>query len=296
MEKNNTFWWLALIVWMAGSTWWHVCKIKELCSTQAVSVLPAQPSHISPLRITDEHALQLESAGNFTFLKSDADAGFSAVQPEIDSLSKYLLAHPGKKLTITGFYAASETNSTPYPDLGIARAEFIKKYFIDKGHPKEQFITSSKLITQTEQPSDTLHGGIEFAFSKTIPSSANELATSQKYESVFKPLDLYFNTGSTRYIQTPDNKLFIEAAKKFLAENKEKHLMIRGYTDDVGDELNNQKLSEKRAQDVKRELVKAGIAVSQLKTEAKGEADPKESNATPEGRGANRRVSVLVAQ
>jgi OOP family OmpA-OmpF porin len=31
MQKNTLPWLIALTAWIAGSTYWHVCKIKEVC-------------------------------------------------------------------------------------------------------------------------------------------------------------------------------------------------------------------------------------------------------------------------
>ena len=54
------------------------------------------------------------------------------------------------------------------------------------------------------------------------------------------------------------------------------------------------RLSLKRAKGIKAELIKAGIPADQIVTEAKGETMPKETNETPEGRKANRRVELVV--
>ena len=42
MFTNRLPWVILLLVWMAGSTWWHVCSIKQLCGNDApVAASPA---------------------------------------------------------------------------------------------------------------------------------------------------------------------------------------------------------------------------------------------------------------
>jgi outer membrane protein OmpA-like peptidoglycan-associated protein len=67
---------------------------------------------------------------------------------------------------------------------------------------------------------------------------------------------------------------------------------IRGYTDSVGKPEYNQKLSERRANAVKDYLEAHGVPAGILAEQGFGEENPIASNATKEGRAANRRVTV----
>jgi outer membrane protein OmpA-like peptidoglycan-associated protein len=70
---------------------------------------------------------------------------------------------------------------------------------------------------------------------------------------------------------------------------------LYGFTDSQGDQQSNMQLSEARAQAVRKWLVsEGGIAESRISLNAKGESDPKESNATEEGRKENRRVHIVA--
>lgn len=70
---------------------------------------------------------------------------------------------------------------------------------------------------------------------------------------------------------------------------------IVGHTDALGDAGYNKTLSERRAELVKRFFVdEFDIDEARLSTEGQGEARPIASNATQEGRRANRRVEVLI--
>jgi len=79
-----------------------------------------------------------------------------------------------------------------------------------------------------------------------------------------------------------------------LKENGDVKVKIVGHTDADGEENANQVLSEKRAAAVKTSLVKEfGVTESNLVTEGKGESQPMDKNATPEGKANNRRVEFI---
>ncbi len=69
---------------------------------------------------------------------------------------------------------------------------------------------------------------------------------------------------------------------------------IIGHTDNTGKSDYNQQLSEKRAKAVYDYLVSRGIDQKRLKHSGMGDALPIESNATPEGRAANRRTEFKI--
>ncbi|MEZ5931317.1 MAG: OmpA family protein [Alphaproteobacteria bacterium] len=72
-------------------------------------------------------------------------------------------------------------------------------------------------------------------------------------------------------------------------------VLIVGHTDAVGDAAYNQRLSERRAALVKQYFVdNFKISPDRLQIEGKGEQDPINSNATADGRNANRRVEVVI--
>lgn len=295
MSNNNAPWWIVLFLWMGASTYWHVCKVKELCVEPAPAAVPLpEPVKAKPLHIQDADSLSLTADGNFGFALSGAESDMSGVQPELDSLASYLLAHPGKRLNIVGYYSSIETNSTTYPNLGIARAEGIKQYLVSKGLTAERISISSELLDSLPMTADSVRGGVNFIFQEPIPTTEEGLANAQKFEGVFKPMDLYFPTGSADYIKTDANRQFVEEAQKFLAANPDKKLHLTGHTDNEGDDATNMTLSKERAEVVKKQLTSLGIATDQLATDAKGETQPKESNDTPEGRRANRRVAIVV--
>jgi OOP family OmpA-OmpF porin len=73
------------------------------------------------------------------------------------------------------------------------------------------------------------------------------------------------------------------------------NVVIEGHTDSVGTAAYNKKLSQQRAEAVKKYMVEKGsIDANRLKAQGFGEEKPIASNKTKEGRQQNRRVEAAV--
>jgi OOP family OmpA-OmpF porin len=79
-----------------------------------------------------------------------------------------------------------------------------------------------------------------------------------------------------------------------IARNCDTRLEIASHTDAEGDATINLKLSQRRADAVRRYLVQSGVAAEALEARGYGETQPIADNATEEGRQANRRVEFRV--
>jgi outer membrane protein OmpA-like peptidoglycan-associated protein len=80
----------------------------------------------------------------------------------------------------------------------------------------------------------------------------------------------------------------------FLNEYPNRTVAIEGYTDSVGSQDYNQRLSQHRADSVKTYLVGQGIRSIRLVASGKGEAAPVAGNESADGRQQNRRVEVII--
>jgi outer membrane protein OmpA-like peptidoglycan-associated protein len=72
-------------------------------------------------------------------------------------------------------------------------------------------------------------------------------------------------------------------------------LQVEGYTDSVGGDDYNQKLSENRANAVRDFLVKQGVAAANITATGYGKNFPVADNGTAAGRQMNRRVQLVVS-
>lgn len=72
------------------------------------------------------------------------------------------------------------------------------------------------------------------------------------------------------------------------------HISVFGYTDDVGTQAYNLKLSERRAKAVRDYLVQSGLNPSIITTKGFGKSDPRVKGDTPQARAMNRRVEIGI--
>jgi len=73
-----------------------------------------------------------------------------------------------------------------------------------------------------------------------------------------------------------------------------KEVVVTGYTDSIGTDSYNQRLSEKRAASVADYLMKLGVSTAKVIQRGEGERNPIASNKTKAGRAQNRRVEINI--
>src|SRR5690606_11895792 len=101
-----------------------------------------------------------------------------------------------------------------------------------------------------------------------------------------------FNFDSAELTSTARGSL--DKIAKVLINNPKTLITIYGYTDSVGKDEYNMKLSRSRANAVKAYLGSKGIGVKRITSQGMGEADPIASNDTKEGQAKNRRVEFGI--
>ena len=79
-----------------------------------------------------------------------------------------------------------------------------------------------------------------------------------------------------------------------IARNCNTRLEVASHTDAEGDASINLKLSQRRADAVRKYLVQSGVHAEQVEARGYGETQPIADNSTDEGRSANRRIEFRV--
>jgi len=103
-----------------------------------------------------------------------------------------------------------------------------------------------------------------------------------------------FVTGKSELLPAARDQLD-QVAVALKDQGDVKPMVVEGYTDSVGSDVTNQKLSKDRAEAVRAYLVSKGVPSEKITSVGKGESNPVASNDTPEGRANNRRVEIIVA-
>ena len=95
-------------------------------------------------------------------------------------------------------------------------------------------------------------------------------------------------------VQKSNYNAIISGISDLLKKYPSVKLQIEGHASSDGSKAYNQKLSNRRAANVKKALVQMGIEASRLSDVGFGEDNPKDSNATAAGRANNRRVNLSM--
>ncbi|HEU0311184.1 MAG TPA: OmpA family protein [Sphingomicrobium sp.] len=107
-----------------------------------------------------------------------------------------------------------------------------------------------------------------------------------------KSFTLYFDQGTVT--PTPGSQSVLVALRTEIASRSGPAVEVTGHTDTVGSEEDNDRLSEKRAEEVLNWLVGQGFDRSLMSATGRGERELKEPTVDNIDNAANRRVEVTV--
>jgi outer membrane protein OmpA-like peptidoglycan-associated protein len=105
--------------------------------------------------------------------------------------------------------------------------------------------------------------------------------------------DVLFATG--KYDLRPEAQIVLAKLSGIILSHPGLNLAMEGYTDTVGGDDFNLKLSQQRADTVREYLAGQGLANNTMKSSGFGKADPVADNDSPAGRQRNRRVEIVVS-
>ncbi len=127
---------------------------------------------------------------------------------------------------------------------------------------------------------------------RTPGVASNNGCPEEKKAPVYFDRVVHFNFGKT-YIRKVDISILNEVVAQ-MKEYPSVNAKVEGNTDWIGDNVLNQRISEKRAEVVKKYLVSKGIDANRISTVAYGETRPIATNETAAGRAKNRRVEIKI--
>ncbi|MBX9914585.1 MAG: OmpA family protein [Pseudomonadaceae bacterium] len=150
------------------------------------------------------------------------------------------------------------------------------------------------VVNKTDKCPDTPKGTQVDAVGCPLPVVVEEVVEVVAVDEVIVIDNLHFAFNSANLTMADKSVLDLVAAR--LGKNAPNaKLSLLGFTDSVGADAYNLKLSENRAISVANYLVAAGVPQANIVAVAgAGEADPVADNATAEGRAMNRRVVIAV--
>ncbi|MCU0328431.1 MAG: OmpA family protein, partial [Chitinophagales bacterium] len=113
-------------------------------------------------------------------------------------------------------------------------------------------------------------------------------------EERFEITNINFDTDKSRIHDTAE--VMIRELAQYLKKNLSYRIHLLGYTDNIGSQEYNQKLSERRAKAVKELLVKNGVTEDRINFIGNNFENPLMDNSIEFGRLINRRVEIVVLE
>ena len=125
------------------------------------------------------------------------------------------------------------------------------------------------------------------------PNDGSESLKSTGRKAIVR--NIYFDFDDTKILD--ESLPVLNRLLNLLNENPTLSIEIAGHTDNIGTNKVNLRVSKRRAEAVKKWLVKEGIDPSRLVARGYGESEPMATNDDEfEGRELNRRIELIVAQ
>ena len=287
-----------LILWLILGT---IFFKNRICGTSAPvkenTTAVVAPVAKDRLLIQDGTAFKTTAANHFDFNQSTYNyltPLAAGVDASLDKTAAYLKANPNRSMMVTGLYKEEETNGSVFPNLGLARANEIKKALASLGVPAQQLLTGSKLLGANMSLKDgVLLDGANFSFTETTDDLAERLAAIKARLNA-NPVTIYFKTGEQNVNLTAAQRTDFSDLVFYLDNVSNSNLEVGGHTDNKGDLAMNTRLSRKRAEFVQNYLTNNGLDAKRLSAQGYGPNTPIADNATAAGRAKNRRVEVRL--
>lgn len=186
-----------------------------------------------------------------------------------------------KILEIIGKYRKDEANNTTFDNLGLARADEVRKLFGEL--PDERIRLLSRLTDIKEGDKSSLFESCDFAY-KVNSASIKEVENKTR---------IYFPFNSTNKLKDAEVEKYLDDVATRVKQSGES-IELEGHTDDIGSDASNITLGQRRAEIIKQYLLSRGVSESKISVSSKGESNPIATNATNAGRSENRRTELQI--
>ena len=192
-------------------------------------------------------------------------------------------------LQITGLYSRNEENKTKFQNLGIARADSVRRSI---GIAENRAKLLSRLVNDDQLNRANPFEAIVFNNMVNSDKIKEETIVDQD-NNVSKRTTIYFPFNSTNKLNDGEVESYLDDVAKKVKASGEKVQLV-GHTDNVGDNASNRDLGLARANVIKNYLIGKGLNPSRIIAQTKGETMPIASNNDDAGRAKNRRTELTI--
>lgn len=271
---------ILLVLWTALTAWWYTCEIRCACSFSTKSEV--QPVVAAPkLKSVPPVVKRTEANAPLMF---ECNSASPILSKAFDELKNKLIGDKAGRnvFQIVGLYSNQETNPSRFANLGLARANSIKKLFEDQVAASNINVVGRARNTQLDCSTPFVSSEMEW-----------RLVSEQVKELDDRTL-IYFPKNSTEKNASKEIDDYLEAIAKRMIEEPSWMIGLIGHTDSEGEEKANALLGLDRAATVKEALIKYGVDKKRILVSSRGETQAIASNETEEGRMQNRRVELKI--
>ncbi len=265
---------LVVVLWIIVGFWFY--QISKKCCNDQSSVTQTE-EQIAPV-VKDEKTVK---TGPLLYNWSDKSPilgdGWNRIKTDL--LGR---VDENNHLLITGLYSSSETNTTTFENLGLARADSLRRTEF-ASVPDGRIQLASKVQNVSDQDRNGLFESASFDIlrqTKNINQTANSTT-------------IYFPYNSAKELNAGDVRQYLDEVADRVKSSGER-IRLTGHTDSFGDNNSNMALGRKRAAMIKDYLMKMGVTPSKILVNSKGEESPIATNDTKDGRAKNRRTELQI--
>lgn len=234
-----------------------------------------------PSQLLSEAEQKYESALEISNIKnSDAqsigdakDALDKAKELQANNKAKYLVDH----------YALVSIKNTEIAEARH-RLNQIERETEQAKEKRQQILMANK----TQELRDAKMEAMQLA------SQIDALKAQQTERGIIMTLENIVFAFNSATLQ-PGGEMTVRRIARYLNNYPDRNVLIEGFTDNVGSEEYNLKLSRERAESVKHSLIRHGVGPHRINTVGLGEAYPVAPNTNEAGRQQNRRVEIVIS-
>lgn len=257
---------------------------------------------IAGLQVRDGEK-SFHSQDHFSFKAGGADmeVGESTREMLLDILA-YLDENPNRRVILKGKYLKEELNNTAYQNLGVARAEELRKYMTELTPESHAIDTDLESVDSYPMVNGVFYDAVDFEFKDIFNEVVEETEKTNLEEDApiakeeFAPFKVYGAETIANLGMDPSLLQYVENIKAYLVDYPDRRIQISGHAqhnENINKAINDSRLY---AQKVRRFLIKQGVKSNQITWEGIGAAEPMYGPAHYEAGNNNRVVIRLLAE
>ena len=186
----------------------------------------------------------------------------------------------------------NKLNDVDYGELKISDTDFNFRGYVDKIDKKESILASFK-----NELSSDYSGKFDIKTPKIVAKAkpapkATAISCQNEFKNLLSKDKIHFETAKAEIKQL--SYTLLDSLYNISKKCPKAIISIEGHTDSVGSKVNNQALSEKRAEAVKEYFIKKGMNTKNLIAIGHGETKPIGDNFVKDGRAKNRRIEFII--